>query len=306
MTRAAFVEVDVERTSGEGVVSRRDQLAVEEPLEIRLVFGPLDRRQEQSLSVTMRTPGYDAELAAGFLLSEGIVAAGGDIQAIRQEKRCQEPNRESRLHYANSEGDLVPDTFFHANIVRVELGPDLTVDLTRLSRHFYTTSSCGVCGKSSLAALQLTAAPLSPSDEFQIAVEAIHKLPAHLRDAQAVFERTGGLHAAALFDADGVIVEVREDVGRHNAVDKLVGSQLLAGRLPLGDRGLLVSGRASFELVQKAVVAGIPMLAAVGAPSSLAVEAAKKFGMTLLGFVRDGRFNVYCGAQRIRTAPLRQ
>jgi FdhD protein len=287
MTRTAFVEVDVERTTGEGVESRRDQLAVEEPLEIRLVFGPLDRRQEQSLSVTMRTPGHDAELAAGFLLSEGIVAVGRDIEAIRQ------------FDASNGTGQA-------ANVVRVELRPDLPVDLSRTARHFYTTSSCGVCGKSSLEALQLTAAPLTASREFQIAIDAIHKLPTQLRDAQAIFDRTGGLHAAALFDAAGVIAEAREDVGRHNAVDKLVGSQLLAGRLPLGDRGLLVSGRASFELVQKALVAGIPLLAAVGAPSSLAVEAAGRFGMTLLGFVRDGRFNLYCGAQRICTAPLRQ
>jgi FdhD protein len=255
-------------------------LAVEEPLEIRLAFGPNDKRQEAGLSVTMRTPGHDAELAAGFLLSEGIVAAAGDIEAVRQ------------FDASNGTDQL-------ANIVRVELRPDVPVDLARLARHFYTTSSCGVCGKSSLEALRFTAASLSSASEFQIAAEAIHRLPARLRDSQAVFDRTGGLHAAALFDAAGTIVEVREDVGRHNAVDKLVGSQMLAGRLPLADRGLLVSGRASFELVQKALVAGIPLLAAVGAPSSLAVDAAKQFGMTLLGFVRDGRFNAYCGRQRI-------
>ncbi len=280
MVRPAFVEVDVERTSGEGVESRRDQLAVEEPLEIRLILGPSDKRQEQSLSITMRTPGHDAELAAGFLLSEGIVATPGDIEAIRQ------------FEATNETGDA-------ANIVRVELRADLPVELARLARHFYTTSSCGVCGKSSLEALRFVATPSSSVSAFQLAAEAIHQLPARLRDSQAVFDRTGGLHAAALFDVTGAIIEVREDVGRHNAVDKIIGSQLLVGRLPLADRGLLVSGRASFELVQKALVAGIPLLAAVGAPSSLAVETAKQFGMTLLGFVRDGRFNIYSGAERI-------
>jgi FdhD protein len=304
MTLQAFVEVDVERTSGEGSESRRDQLAVEEPLEIRLAFGPTGNRQEQNLSVTMRTPGHDAELAAGFLLSEGIIAAGRDIEVIRHEKRCQEPNRERVGHGTGGSDDLVPDTFFQANVVRVELRPDLTIDLARFTRHFYTTSSCGVCGKASIDALRFAAAPVSPSNRFQIAAQAVHRLPERLRDSQAVFARTGGLHAAALFDAAGTIVEVREDVGRHNAVDKLIGSQLLADRLPLADHGLLVSGRASFELVQKALMAGIPLLTAVGAPSSLAVDLARPFGMTLLGFVRDGRFNVYCGAQRISTAPL--
>lgn len=282
MVPREFVEVDVERTDGGRVESQRDLLAVEEPLEIRLTFGPVGKRQEQSLSVTMRTPGHDAELAAGFLHSEGIVAASRDIETIRQ------------FEAANATGQA-------ANVVRVELRPDLAVDLARLVRHFYTTSSCGVCGKSSVEALRFMAAPLQPTGEFQIAAEAIHRLPAQLREAQAVFDRTGGLHAAALFESTGAIQEVREDVGRHNAVDKLIGSQLLVGRLPLADRGLLVSGRASFELVQKALMAGIPLLAAVGAPSSLAVELAKEFGMTLLGFVRDERFNIYSVAERICT-----
>ncbi len=283
MVPREFVEVDVERTGGGRVDSQRDLLAVEEPLEIRLAFGSVGQLKEQSLSVTMRTPGHDAELAAGFLLSEGIVAGSRDIETIRQ------------FEAASATGQA-------ANVVRVELRPDLAVDLARLARHFYTTSSCGVCGKSSVEALRFMAAPLRPTGEFQIAAEAIHRLPARLRESQAVFDRTGGLHAAALFDAAGGLLEVREDVGRHNAVDKLIGSQLLAGRLPLADRGLLVSGRASFELVQKALVAGIPLLAAVGAPSSLAVELAKEFGMTLLGFVRDGRFNIYSVAERICTA----
>jgi FdhD protein len=188
------------------------------------------------------------------------------------------------------------------NSVRVELRPDVTVDLDRLERHFYTTSSCGVCGKSSLDALEVNAAPLAAADQFRIAAAAIHELPKKLREEQAVFERTGGLHAAALFDSAGRLIEIREDVGRHNAVDKLIGSQLLAGRVPIANRGLLVSGRASFELIQKAIVAGIPLLAAVGAPSSLAVELARRFGATLVGFLRDERFNVYWGAERIELA----
>ncbi len=282
--RPAYIEVDVERTGSNGVESRRDQLAVEEPLELRLLFGPIDKRQEQSLSITMRTPGHDAELAAGFLLSEGIIAIGRDITSIRQ------------FEGSNGAGRA-------ANIVRVELRPNVPLDLARLSRHFYTSSSCGVCGKSSLEALRFAAAPRPRSSAFQIAAEAIHQLPTRLRESQAVFDRTGGLHAAALFDATGEIIDIREDVGRHNAVDKLIGSQLLAEHLPLVDRGLLVSGRASFELVQKAVMGGIPFLAAVGAPSSLAVETAKQFGMTLVGFVRDGRFNVYCGGERIGLPP---
>jgi FdhD protein len=278
----ASIEISVLRAVAEGLEPRQDQVAVEEPLEIRLAFGPAGKRDERSISITMRTPGHDAELAAGFLFGEGIVRGNRDIEAIR--------------HCGAETG--AAGSF---NVVRVELRPDLAVDLTRLERHFYTTSSCGVCGKSSLDALEVTAAPLSAPDAFHIAAAAIHRLPEKLREAQAVFDRTGGLHAAGLFDAEGRLIELHEDVGRHNAVDKVIGSQLLAARTPLSDRGLFVSGRASFELVQKAVVAGIPLLAAVGAPSSLAVELAQRFGATLLGFVRDLRFNIYSGAERIET-----
>ncbi len=279
----AISEVSVLTAVGGAVESRRDQLAVEEPLEIRLAFGPAGQRDERSISITMRTPGHDAELAAGFLFGEGIVRGNRDIEAIR---------------HCGSEAGAAGGF----NVVRVELRPDLAVDLARLERHFYTTSSCGVCGKSSLDALEVTAAPLASPDQFRVAAATIHGLPKKLRETQAVFDRTGGLHAAALFDPEGHLIELREDVGRHNAVDKLIGSQLLAGRLPLSDRGMMVSGRASFELVQKAVVAGIPLLAAVGAPSSLAVELAQRFGATLLGFVRDLRFNIYCGTERIQIA----
>jgi FdhD protein len=277
-----FIEIEMLAVSGEAAESRADQLAVEEPLEIRLAFGPVGGRSERSISITMRTPGHDAELSAGFLFGEGIITVSRDIESIRH---CGP---------ASEAGSF--------NAVRVELRPDVTVDLKRLERHFYTTSSCGVCGKSSLDALEVKAAPLTATDQFRIAATAIHELPKKLREAQAVFERTGGLHAAALFDAAGQLIEIREDVGRHNAVDKLVGSQLLADQMPIASRGLLVSGRASFELMQKAIVAGIPLLAAVGAPSSLAVELGRRFGATLIGFLREGRFNVYSGADRINLA----
>ena len=272
-------QIEMLAVVGESAERRADQLAVEEPLEIRLAFGPIGKREEQSISITMRTPGHDAELAAGFLFGEGIVAASRDIESIRHSGP--------------------PSEFGGFNAVCIALQADVPVDLDRLQRHFYTTSSCGVCGKSSLDALEVKAAPLAAADRFRVAATAIHELPKKLRESQAVFDRTGGLHAAARFDRDGRIVEVREDVGRHNAVDKLVGSQLLAGQIPIADHGLLVSGRASFELMQKAIVAGIPLLAAVGAPSSLAVELARRFGATLIGFLRDGRFNIYSGDERI-------
>ncbi len=184
----------------------------------------------------------------------------------------------------------------------VDLKPGVTVDLARLERHFYTASSCGVCGKASLEALQVCPRHRPPDGWPVVDAAVIHRLPEALRAVQDGFDRTGGLHAAALFDPRGRLLAVREDVGRHNALDKLIGSQLLAGRIPLTDGVLLVSGRASFELVQKAAVAGIPILAAVGAPSSLAVDLARAHGLTVIGFVREDRFNVYTGAARVRQA----
>jgi FdhD protein len=185
-------------------------------------------------------------------------------------------------------------------VVRVELQPDVQVDLGRLQRHFYTTSSCGVCGKTSLEALAVAVDRPAMACDFQIRAETLVTLPETLRAAQAVFGRTGGLHAAALFDQDGQLLGVREDVGRHNALDKLVGVQLLQGRLPLGQQILLLSGRASFELLQKAFVAGVPLVSAVGAPSSLAVQLAERFGITLVGWLRGGRFSIYSHPERIR------
>ncbi len=263
------------RRIGSGDDSRElaDELAVEEPLEIRLRLG--DRRH-RAISITMRTPGDDAELAAGFLFTEGIIKTPDEISGIR---------------HCGPAG----------NTIVGELAGGVRVDLKRLERHFYTSSSCGVCGKSSIDALHTGARKLPNLDSPLIDADVISRLPAALRGVQSTFEKTGGLHASALFDTDGVLTIVREDVGRHNALDKVIGARFLNNELPLSESVLLVSGRVSFELVQKALMAGIPILAAVGAPSSLAVELAREFGMTLIGFVRDGRFNIYCGGHRVRT-----
>ncbi|HTW66946.1 MAG TPA: formate dehydrogenase accessory sulfurtransferase FdhD [Bryobacteraceae bacterium] len=270
-----ILTVPVQKISADSAASFQDLLAVEEPLEIRLGAKPV--------SITMRTPGNDFELAAGFLFTEGILHDAAEIREIRW---LEPANNGNPRQLGNS--------------VTVELHPGVEVDLDRLERHFYTTSSCGVCGKASIEALQTQGCPVLPRDGPRIAAAAIHRLPETLRREQAVFERTGGLHAAALFDPAGNLQQLREDIGRHNAVDKIIGAEMLAGRTPLSDRLLFVSSRASFELVQKALMAGIPILAAVGAPSSLAVETAQRFNMTLLGFVRDSRFNIYSGASRIQ------
>jgi FdhD protein len=258
----------------------QDVLAAEEPLEIRLVFDSSGKRVEQSVSITMRTPGDDFELAAGFLFTEGIVRSAGDIHQIQY---CVGSTKEAQNY----------------NVLSVQLNPSCRFDATRLVRNFYTTSSCGVCGKASIEALKVQGvAPISDRN-FTVTPELVRTFSGKLRERQRVFEKTGGLHAAGLFDATGNLISLREDVGRHNAVDKLIGEQFLAKTVPLSAHLLLVSGRASFELVQKALVAGIPMLIAVGAPSSLAVELAKEYGMTLLGFLRDDRFNIYSGAERV-------
>jgi FdhD protein len=274
---ASAVDVAVERVADGRRTPARDQLAAEEPLEIRLHAEVDGEKVRRPISVTMRTPGEDYELAVGFLFTEGIVRDGADVVEVA---RCG--------HDASG------------NTVRVKLRPGTPVDLARLARNFYTTSSCGVCGKASIDALRGTARWALPAGAPVVDAAVVTALPARLREAQALFERTGGLHASALFDVDGRLHAVREDVGRHNALDKVIGAELLAGRLPAHERVLLVSGRASFELVQKAVMAGIPVLAAVGAPSSLAAQLAAEAGLTLLGFVREDRFNVYAGGERVR------
>jgi FdhD protein len=270
----SILTVPVQKVEGDSSAPVQDLLAVEEPLEIRL--------GDKTVSITMRTPGSDFELAAGFLFTEGILRDRDQIREIHWSKPVNGNPRQA------------------GNSVTVELNSGVEVDLDRLERHFYTTSSCGVCGKASIEAIEMQGCPVLPRNSPVVALAAIHNLPETLRREQAVFERTGGLHAAALFSPDGKLQLLREDVGRHNAVDKLIGAEMLAGHTPLGQRLLLVSGRASFELVQKALMAGIPILAAVGAPSSLAVETAQRFHLTLLGFVRDGRFNIYSGASRIQ------
>jgi FdhD protein len=277
-------ETTVERFDGDIFESQPDWLAVEEPLEIRLGYGPANERAVKSISVTMRTPGNDEELATGFLLTEGVVRDAADIESVRA------------LAF---EGD--GSSSQRGNVVTVELAPGVEVSLANLQRNFYMTSSCGVCGKASLLALR-TVCPPRRKNEFTINVETLCALPEKLRSAQGIFDQTGGLHAAALFSSDGEMDSLREDVGRHNAVDKLLGAAMLADRGPLRDRLLLLSGRASFELLQKALMGGVPMVASVGAPSSLAVQVAREFDITLIGFLRDNRFNAYHGAQRIHAS----
>lgn len=272
--------VDINTVADGRRTGRRDEVAVEEPLEIRVAFSTPDGRATRSLSITMRTPGDDEELAAGFLLGESIIGSRDDIAAI---EACGPP---------------APDSG-NRNVVRVELGREVELDLGRLQRHFYTSSSCGVCGKASLDALHAAGAEPLTDNHAAFSQDILAQVPHSLRAAQATFDRTGGLHAAAAFTPAGELIVTREDVGRHNAVDKVIGALLFEGRLPAQDLGLMVSGRASFELLQKALVAGMPLLAAVSAPSSLAVQLAREFDVTLVGFLRGDNFNIYAGAQRI-------
>lgn len=286
--------LEIERVKGSVFSMADDFVAVEEPLEIRLSYGAVDERRVKSIAVTMRTPGNDAELAAGFLWTEGVIEDSDAIAEIVSESSIpteaeQERNERTILPHLKTGNTLV-----------VRLHPDAAVRLANLERNFYTTSSCGVCGKASLSALK-TLSPPRHFDEFEMDTATLSALPAKLRALQPIFESTGGIHGAAIVDGEGNVELVREDVGRHNAVDKLIGHGLLAGKFPYRNRCLLLSGRASFELMQKAVMAGIPFVAAVGAPSSLAVEVAKRFELTLVGFLRDGSFNVYSGFRRTAT-----
>jgi FdhD protein len=273
-TRAGILSVDngrARRTS--------DLLATEEPMEIRLLSGG----QSRTVAITMRTPGADFELAAGFLHGEQIVRQADDIRRISY---CTDPSIDSDQRY---------------NVVSVELRSGLNPDLKPLDRNFYTTSACGVCGKASLDALRIggcASVGLGPS----VTAATVSSLAERLKSAQGLFASTGGLHAAALFEPSGTLIGVREDVGRHNAVDKLLGWAFLQGQMPLSATLLLVSGRASYEIMQKAAVAGIPIVCAISAPSSLALALARDFGMTLIGFLRGARFNIYSGAERIADA----
>jgi FdhD protein len=259
----------------------QDSVALEEPLELRLAFGEEGRRQEASVSITMRTPGADVQLALGFLFGEGMIQGADDVASAAP---CGPPVDGKTIH----------------NVVRVELAAHVNVDPERLLRHFYTTSSCGVCGKASLDALRQQPQIAAPDANFVVSATALRQLPVRLAKRQAAFAQTGGLHCAGLFDSVGELSGSFEDVGRHNALDKLVGASVLSGNLPWSSHGIMLSGRASFELLQKAMMAGAPLVAAIGAPSSLAIDLAEEFGITLVGFLRDDGFNVYCHPQRVQ------
>ncbi|HEX9162279.1 MAG TPA: formate dehydrogenase accessory sulfurtransferase FdhD [Thermoanaerobaculia bacterium] len=268
MSNPRIASVDVTRVVGRNAVGGDDVVVIEEPLEIRAAWDAAGEPREKSISVTMRTPGDDGDLAAGFLFTEGLIHTADDVDSLR--------------HWSSP------------NVIRVALRNGARIDMSKLDRHFYTTSSCGVCGKTSIEALRV-ATSSEPKKSQALTSELIHRLPLELEAHQAAFRATGALHAAAVFDTNGTLLRCREDIGRHNAVDKVIGSLFLERATPLSNTILMVSSRASFEIVQKAVVAGIPVVASVGAPSTLAVDLAREFHVTLLGFVRDGRFNVYTG-----------
>jgi FdhD protein len=254
------------RWDGESAREQEDDLAEEEPLEIRV--------RGRAISVTMRTPGHDAELAAGFLLTEGIIRGSQDLLRIE--------------HCERNEND---------NLLNVLLAPEVPVDFQRLTRHVFASSSCGLCGKATIDSVHCQSPPVR--SDMLIDAELLASLPQKMRAAQQTFDRTGGLHAAAIFDASGKLLVLREDVGRHNAVDKVVGHSLMHGPFPLDRHILLVSGRSSFEIMQKALAARVPVVAAVSAPSSLAATFAQESGQTLIGFLRDRRMNVYANPQRV-------
>ena len=273
-------EVQIDALRDAGSVHRADAIAIEEPLEIRLVKdGKENGGTGRPISITMRTPGHDAELAVGFLYGEGLLQEARDVVDAR--------------HCGPS-----------GNVVRVTVRPDLPLDLDRLNRNFYTTSSCGVCGKASIEAVTASAGIRRVAGDLVVRESVLRVMPDTLRAGQAGFAETGGMHAVGLFTAEGEMLGIREDVGRHNAMDKLVGAAFMEGTLPWSQRVLLLSGRASFELIQKAMMAGASMVAAIGAPSTLAVQLAESAGITLVAFLRSGGCNVYCHAARVR--PMRE
>ncbi len=276
---AAARRVRVQRVREARSFTEDDVVAVEEPLEIRVAKAGGPEETPASLAITMRTPGHDFELAAGFLFTEGVLRGRDDVRSIG---------------YARDHVQGPAD-----NVVDVVLEPHVRFEPEKLHRHFYTSSSCGVCGKASLDAIRLAGIRPPPAYRPHVRAELLPLLPERLREGQTVFASTGGLHAAGRFDSEGNLLSVREDVGRHNAVDKLIGERVLAAGLPLNEELLVVSGRASFEILQKAAAAGFPLVVAVGAPSSLAVDLAAEFGITLIGFVRSHGFNVYTSGQRV-------
>lgn len=269
--------ISVHRISGYNYTEKPDLLAVEEPLEIRLGYGPVHEREQRTLAVTMRTPGHDHELALGYLLAEGIIHDRSDVLSCRH---------------------CVQDAQKEGNVIRVELAPPVVLNWASLDRFSYASASCGLCGKTSIDAVrQQGAIPIE--NGITVTSELIQGLSDRVRQYQPAFKHTGGVHASALFLADGTILRVREDIGRHNALDKVVGATFLEEGIPLSQYGLFLSGRIGFELVQKAWMAGVSLIVAVGAPSSLAVELAREANITLVGFVRGEQFNIYTNPQRI-------
>jgi len=292
-TNPSVRSAEIFRVKRDEIAQVQDAVAVEEPLEIQLVYGAVDNRKVKSISITMRTPGNDDELAAGFLMTEGVVRDATHITSIGPPSAAKTaPPKKTDIARAT-----LP-TGLRSQVIRVELSPEVEVSMSTLQRNFYITSSCGVCGKASLLALR-TLCPLPQHDNFMIRSDILSTLPQQLQPVQAAFKETGGLHAASLFTSDGELHSVREDVGRHNAVDKLLGEAFLQDAVPLRNHLLLLSGRASFELLQKAVMGGIPMVAAIGAPSSLAIEVAREFSITLVGFLRPDSFNIYSAPERV-------
>jgi FdhD protein len=279
MTQSSIKQIPITRVKDGEIEETIDALAIEEPLEIRLEYNLDGDSRVQNVSVTMRTPGNDTELAAGFLFTEGIIKNINEIASIDHCFIACAENKE--------------------NMILVKLNNGIVPNLQNTERNFYTTSSCGVCGKGSIAAIRTVGAFAEQKDNLVIDSEVLYQLPEILRNSQQVFAETGGLHASALFNLSGELLLIREDVGRHNALDKLIGASLQKNPQPLNNHILLLSGRASFELVQKAVMAGIKIIAAVGAPSSLAVELAAEFEITLAGFLRNRRFNIYTAGHRI-------
>ncbi|OEK00677.1 formate dehydrogenase accessory protein FdhD [Roseivirga sp. 4D4] len=271
--------IQVIRVGTQSTEAKPDLVVSEEPLEIRIGHGPEDKREQFSVSVTMRTPGNDEALCLGFLFTEGIINSMDEVMSV---KYCEDLGRAEGLE----------------NLMRVELKPSVVISDDQFKRNFYTTSSCGVCGKASIDSIKVSCQPLS-GEKIQINKEVLFGLSESLRSSQDVFKHTGGLHASGLFDTEGSLIAHQEDVGRHNALDKLIGTGLIKNTLPFSEAVLVLSGRISFELVQKALRAGIQVIAAVGAPSSLAVNLAEEFGMTLIGFLKNDRFNVYSGKERL-------
>jgi FdhD protein len=272
-------KITIEKINNSTSVIAEDFVAIEEPLEIQICSERSHHSAAKSLSITMRTPGHDHDLAVGFLFTESIIKKESDIQSIESVGEVGQINGEQ-------------------NTVRVTLDKSVDLEMDKLTRHFYTTSSCGVCGKSSIEALENEGCKVNTS-KFSITKSELLGLPQKLRDTQISFDKTGGLHAAGIFSSDGEIMLAREDVGRHNAVDKVIGSLYRENKLPANNLGLIVSGRTSFELMQKTIVAGIPLIVAISAPSSLAINLAKEYDVTLVGFLRGESFNIYSGKQRI-------